>query len=78
MVAKPKQSSEHRAAFATGGKTRMLSPQAAGPQKPGVTAHAVKGAVPGPQRASGGPSERGSSSSTPAKAGHTAPPRKGR
>ena len=40
--------------FAEGGSTRMLLKQAANPQKPGGTAHDVKGGAPGAKRAVGG------------------------
>jgi hypothetical protein len=56
----------------------MLRKQVAGPQKPAATGHAVKGAAPGSKRAIGGAPMRGLASSVPAKAGHTAPPVKGR
>jgi hypothetical protein len=50
----------------------MHKPQAANPQKPGGTAHAVKGGAPGPKRASGGPSTRAIGGvSLPAKGGQT-------
>jgi hypothetical protein len=74
-----KQKSERDVSFARGGSTRMMKPQAAGPQKPGTTAHAVKGAAPDAKAARGGPKiARDASLSVPAKASHTAPPRKGR
>lgn len=72
---KSKQQSERDKTFAKGGQTRMLPKQSAGPQKPGGTAHAVN---PGSKRAAGGPKQHGVSLSRPAKAGHTAPPVKGR
>ena len=76
---KPRSKSERLrdASYASGGSTRMLPKQAANPQRPGVTSHAVKGSAPGAKRAAGGPRTSGLSSSTPARAGHTAPPRKG-
>src|SRR4029077_14732382 len=46
-----KQKSEREVSFAKGGSTRMMMPQAAGPQKPGVTAHAVKDGAPGKRTA---------------------------
>jgi len=74
-----KQKSERDVSFAKGGSTRMMKPQAAGPQRPGVTAHAVKDGAPGKRAATGGPkTARDVSLSVPAKASHTAPPRKGR
>jgi hypothetical protein len=59
--------------FAEGGNTKMAKPQAANPQKPGGTAHAVKGRAPGPRRASGGgPTPRAVGGlSRPAKGGQT-------
>jgi hypothetical protein len=78
MKPKPKKESERGATFAEGGSTRMHKPQSANPQKPGTTAHAVKGAAPGAKAAKGGPPTRGVSLSRPATAGHTAPVRKGR
>jgi len=73
------KSSERDVSFAKGGPNKMMKPQAAGPQKPGTTAHAVKGAAPGAKAARGGPkTARDASLSVPAKASHTAPPRKGR
>jgi len=51
---KTKTSVQHGAAFAKGGSTRMVKPQAANPQKPGGTAHAVKGSAPGAKSAKGG------------------------
>ena len=47
MTPKSKKSVQRSAAFAEGGPNKMMKPQAAGPQKPGTTAHAVKGAAPG-------------------------------
>jgi hypothetical protein len=75
MKPKPKQETERSAVYARGGKgppNKMAGPQAANPQKPGATAHAVKGGAPGPQRAvGGGKTPRGVSLSTPAKPGRT-------
>jgi hypothetical protein len=52
---KPKKTSvQHRAAFGEGGSGHMLGKQAANPQKPGGTAHAVKGGAPGSKHATGG------------------------
>ena len=73
-----KASSQRDKPFAKGGATRMHRPQAANPQKPGRTAHAVEGAAPGKRAASGGSPTRGVSLATPAKAGHTSQIRKGR
>ena len=54
-TAKPKKKSTQRGvALARGGATKMFKEQAANPQKPGRTAHAVRGAAPGAKRASGG------------------------
>ena len=55
----------------------MFKPQAAGQAKAGQTGKAQT-AAPGAKRATGGPRLTGVSLSTPAKAGHTASPRKGR
>jgi hypothetical protein len=73
-----KQKSERNTRYAEGGsRGRMFPEQAANPQKPGVTAHAVKGAAPGKRAASGGSkTERGVSLAVPAAAGRTAPPNK--
>ena len=54
MAPKTKTSVQHGAAFAKGGSTKMAKPQSAGPQKPGSTAHAVKGGAPGAKSAKGG------------------------
>jgi hypothetical protein len=54
MAPKTKTSVQHGAAYARGGQTKMAKPQAAGPQKPGGTAHAVKGGAPGAKAARGG------------------------
>jgi hypothetical protein len=51
MAPKTKTSSQHERQYARGGNTHMLGKQAAGPQKPGSTAHAVK--------STGGKSARG-------------------
>jgi hypothetical protein len=57
----------------------MLGPQLAGPQRPGVTAHAVKGAASGPSKAAGGArTSRAPSLAMPATPGRTSPLRKGR
>jgi hypothetical protein len=65
--------------FAKGGTTRMLGPQAANPQRPGVTAHAVRGGAPGPAKASGGPrTSRSPSLAVPAKPGRTSLLKRGR
>jgi hypothetical protein len=79
VVPKPKQKSERAAAFAKGGgANKMFSKQAANSQKPGGTAHNVRGAAPGASSAKGGSRTSGHSMSMPAKASHTAPVRKGR
>jgi hypothetical protein len=75
MTASKKSSVQRPAVLAKGGRDHMLPKQSAGPQKPGGTAHAVN---PGSKRAAGGTKQRGVSLSRPAKAGHTAPPVKGR
>jgi hypothetical protein len=76
-----KRDREHGAAFAKGGKgapNKMLPEQAANPQKPAVTGHAVKGAAPGARSAKGGPKNVGYGLSLPAVGGHTAPVRLGK
>jgi hypothetical protein len=75
---KPKSSTQRPTRFAEGGTGRMAGAQAANQQKPGGTAHAVKGAAPGAKAAKGGPKLSGHSLAVPAKGGHTAPIRKGR
>ena len=70
-AAPPKKSMQKGATLAEGGSDKMHSPQAANPQRPGCTGHAVKGAAPGSQGASGGAAKFGSSSAAPAKAGQT-------
>ena len=83
--AKLKRESVGHAVFAEGGSTKMLGKgdrtrtapsDAANAQAPGVTEHKTSGR--NLTRASGGPRMSGPSLSMPAKAGHTAPPRKGR
>jgi hypothetical protein len=65
--------------FAQGGTTRMLGPQTAGTQRPGVTAHAVRGGAPGSAKASGGPrTSRSPSLAVPARPGRTSPLKRGR
>lgn len=49
-----KEFSEKNKEFAKGGNTHMFGEQAAGPEKPGTTAHDVKGGAPGPTFAKGG------------------------
>ena len=78
IVPKTKKGLERGRAFAVGGVTKMHKPQAANPQKPGGTAHAVKSTAPGAKSAKGGPQTREVSLSKPATPGHTAPLRKGR
>jgi len=68
-AAPPKKSMQKGATLAEGGSDKMHSPQAANPQRPGRTGHAVKGAAPGSQGASGGAAKFGPSSAAPAKAG---------
>jgi hypothetical protein len=77
VAPKPKGSVQRSAAFARGGDDRMVKPQAAGPIKAGQTGKAQTPA-PGKRAAAGGPPIRRGASSVPVKAGHTAPPRKGR
>jgi len=69
--APPKKSMQKGVTLAEGGSDKMHSPQAANPQRPGRTGHAVKGAAPGSQGASGGAATFGASSAAPAKAGQT-------
>jgi hypothetical protein len=66
-----KTSVQRAKTFAEGGDTRMAKPQAANPQKPAVTGHAVKGG--NVKRAVGGPPTRGVSLSKTAVPGHTGP-----
>jgi hypothetical protein len=77
MIAPQKPSAQRAKTFAKGGKTHMLSEQAAGPVKSGRTGK-IQTPAPGAKRASGGAKTAGHSVSQPAFAGHTAPPRKGR
>lgn len=59
-------------AFAEGGNTPMFGPQAAGQEKPGTTAHDVKGGAPGAKFAEGGSNKMfGFAGSMPAQAGKT-------
>jgi hypothetical protein len=76
IVPKTKKGLERSGAFARGGNTPMIKPQAAGPAKPAITGKAQT-AAPGKRAAAGGPPIRAASSSKPAAAGHTGP-RKGR
>ena len=72
MAKKSKVESAKNVEFAKGGDTPMFGPQAAGPEKPGVTAHDVTGGAPGPQYAAGGSGKMfGYTPSLPAKAGIT-------
>jgi hypothetical protein len=76
---KSKRETSRPANFAEGGaRSKMFREQAANPQKPGGTAHDVKGGAPGAKSAKGGPPARGTSTALPAASGHTAPPKKGR
>jgi hypothetical protein len=59
--------------LARGGRTKMFGPQAANPQKPGGTAHAVKGGAPGARAARGGPKVHAGGRSVPAAPGSTGP-----
>ena len=77
MVSRPKQTAQRGTTFAKGGAGKMFSKQTAGPQRPGVTAHAVKRGAAGAKSAKGGPPMRGTSSAAAAKAGHTSQIRKG-
>ena len=69
---------EHGKTFAKGGSGHMLGRQASNPQKPGVTAHAVKGKAPGAKFASGGKTKVGFSPAKAAAPGCTGPVRKAR
>ena len=78
MKPRSKQETERGAVFAKGGKGHMLREQAAGKARPGITGKAQTTA-PGAKSAKGGQKTHGYGLSKPAaKAGHTAPPRKGR
>jgi hypothetical protein len=66
------------AVYAEGGDDKMFKEQAANPQKPAVTGHAVKGTAPGARAAKGGPRNTGYGLSLPAVGGHTAPVRLGK
>ena len=73
MKPKPKQDAVARKIYAEGGSTGMMPKQSANPQKPGSTAHEVKGSAPGKRTASGGPKTRPAAPAMPAKPGRTAP-----
>lgn len=66
---------EKKGDFLEGGKSNhMFGEQAAGPQKPAVTSHEVKGGAPGPTFAKGGSGKMfGYADAVPAKAGITGP-----
>lgn len=67
-----KEKSEHNQEFAKGGDTHMFGAQAAGPQKPGTTAHDAKGGAPGAEFAKGGSGKMfGFHGSQPAQSGKT-------
>lgn len=67
-----KEKSTRSADFAKGGNTPMFGEQAAGPQKPGTTAHDIKGGAPGADFAKGGSGKMfGFTGSQPAQAGKT-------
>ena len=77
---KSKKETEREITYARGGSgptNRMVKPQAA-TQKPGRTAHDVKGSAPGARVAEGGAKMRGTTAAMPARAGHTSPIKKGR
>ena len=64
------------ASYAEGGKgnrNKMFPEQAANPQKPGLTSHAVKGDAPGAKRAVGGRSPPVGGTSERARPGRTGP-----
>jgi hypothetical protein len=78
MKPKSKGSVQHERQYAKGGgSNRMFGKQAAGPDRPGNTGK-DQTAAPGAKRASGGPKLSRHAVATPARAGHTAPPRKDR
>jgi hypothetical protein len=68
-----KKDRERGATYARGGNDRMFPEQAANPQKPAVTGHAVKGGAPGAKAARGGPPVRVGGLSVPAQGGRTGP-----
>lgn len=73
MAEKVKKETSHGSAdFAKGGNTHMFGKQAAGPEKPGTTAHDVKGGAPGPSFAAGGGGKMfGFNGAVPARSGIT-------
>lgn len=77
MTASKKSSMQRPAALAKGGSGHTFKQQAAGPMLSGRTGK-PQSASPGAKSSRGGPPQRGVSLSVPAKAGHTAPPKKGR
>jgi hypothetical protein len=77
MKPKPKQDVVAGKIYAEGGSGKMVRPQAAGPAKAGITGK-IQSPAPGKRAAAGGPKTHGVAVSTPAKAGHTSPTRKGR
>jgi hypothetical protein len=66
-----KETVQHNANYARGGKDHMAPKQAAGPAKPGHSGHAIKGSVPGAKAAKGGPKTRTIPLSSAARPGHT-------
>jgi hypothetical protein len=89
MATQPKLTKrDGRWTFAEGGRTKMFGSgdrtvtakqDAAGPQRPAVTGHAVTGDASGQRVAKGGPKvSRSPSLAMPAAPAKTAPPRKGR
>lgn len=67
-----KVESQRNQEFAKGGNTPMFGEQAAGPQRPGGTAHNVSGGAPGADFAKGGAGKMfGFTGSMPAQAGKT-------
>lgn len=54
MANSPRKEKSRGADFAKGGNTPMFGAQAAGPEKPGTTAHDTKGGAPGAKFAQGG------------------------
>jgi hypothetical protein len=77
MTPRPKKFAQSPAAFARGGAGKMFSKQSAGPATPARTGK-VQTPAPGAKSAKGGARTSGHALATPAKAGHTAPLRKGR
>jgi hypothetical protein len=71
-VDKSKKESQHAATFGKGGKSKMFSDQAAGPQRSGITG-GTPNPAPGAKAAKGGQLTSKMRFAEPAKAGRTAP-----